>query len=373
MRVAVVTHLFPSADAPGRGTFVLEQVKALSCRAEVTVVVPWAANRIANDLRGVHVIGLGMREPKPATGRLGYMWWAYRYRRHLLSAMQELAGNFDVIHAHFAFPDGTICADLASASHTPFVVTLHGSDVSQIVCAKSALGGFVRRKLAGASALICVSEKMKNEVLCAYSASVPRVLTVRNGYDESLFCVAVDRRVPDVLFVGALREVKQPNLLIEAFAMLAASHSGRLHMVGDGPMRGTLENMVRHLGLTERVCFHGQVTRERVATMMKESHVVVLPSRREGMPMVVIEALACGTPVVATRVGGIAEVLREGCGVLMSPIASPEDIAAALADVLGREWDPYSVREASGARPWSSTADDLVDVYSSVLSAGGDS
>jgi len=116
-----------------------------------------------------------------------------------------------------------------------------------------------------------------------------------------------------ILFVGNLLDVKAPDRALAAFAELASQLPDvRLDVVGDGPLRRRLERQVAGLGLSERVSFHGRQPPATVAEMMRKSACLCLPSRSEGMPNVVLEALACGTPVVATPVGEAPVLVRDG-------------------------------------------------------------
>ncbi len=140
---------------------------------------------------------------------------------------------------------------------------------------------------------------------------------------------------PRLLFVGLLDEVKGVQVLLRAFARVHAAHPGaRLDIVGDGPRRGEYEALASELGVAAAVRFHGALTRDAIAPMMREADLLVLPSRTETFGIVVVEALACGLPVVATRVGALPELVDSAAGVLVDPadpVALADGIAAALA------------------------------------------
>lgn len=151
-----------------------------------------------------------------------------------------------------------------------------------------------------------------------------------NGYSEDDFIL---------LFVGRLEEIKQVDRLICGLALLRSGYRVRLVVAGEGTMRSKLERKVRELSLEGAVQFLGKVSHDRLPACYNMADALVLPSKMEGVPMVILEALACGTPVIASAVGGIPDMVRTGeNGVLLGEV-SPDTIAAAIVETAAARWD----------------------------------
>jgi glycosyltransferase involved in cell wall biosynthesis len=180
-----------------------------------------------------------------------------------------------------------------------------------------------------------------------------------------------------ILFVGNLVAVKAPARVIAAFAEIAGGRPGlSLDIVGDGRRRKQLQKQVVDLGLANRVTFHGRQPPETVADMMRAASCLCLTSKSEGMPNVVVESLACGTPVVATSVGEVPYLMKEGIngtvvatGMADEPRPEAElvaDIAEALERVLNAEWDPAVIAQTVAGFTWEAAAQTVVDAIDGV-------
>jgi glycosyltransferase involved in cell wall biosynthesis len=203
-----------------------------------------------------------------------------------------------------------------------------------------------------------------------------KVRTVRNGCDPSVFHLAdrsaaraqlaVDKEVELVLFVGRLDTKKGIGELLEAFAALASRRPNlRLAFAGDGPGGEPLRGKAKHLALENRVTLIGAGPSERVAQWLAAADVLALPSYNEGYPNVVIEALSCGRPVIATNVGGILELVNEKCGILIAPRDS-RALAVAIEEAMDRHWDEHSISEQF-RRGWDEAADELLRICEQAL------
>jgi glycosyltransferase involved in cell wall biosynthesis len=198
-----------------------------------------------------------------------------------------------------------------------------------------------------------------------------KVRTVRNGCDPSVFHLAdrsaaraqlaVDKEVELVLFVGRLDTKKGIGELLEAFASLA-SRRPNLHLayVGDGPGSEQLRGKAKHLALEDRIILIGACSSQKVAQWLAAANVLALPSYNEGYPNVVIEALSCGRPVIATKVGGIPELVTEKSGILIAPRDS-RALASAIQEAMDRHWDEHSISEQF-RRGWDEAAEELLGI-----------
>jgi len=188
-----------------------------------------------------------------------------------------------------------------------------------------------------------VSERLARDAIERIGADPSRTLVIPNTFDTSTFEL---RTVPPsgetLLSVGRLVDVKAHSVLLEAVAVLAGERPRlRLRVVGEGPERGSLEAQARDLGIADRVVFLGALPREQLSAEYRSADLFVLPSLREGFGVVLIEALASGTPVVATRSGGPESIVDASLGELAEPGDAPS-LARAIVRALERitEFEP---------------------------------
>lgn len=367
-RVLVVTHLFPTAAKQLQGPWVAEQVDALAAYADISVFCAsqWADNGSVTRDSGVRVHFVRTATPL-GQGRAGLLASSVRYERALSAFVADHRGEFDVLHAHFGFPDAVVVSRVARRFGLPFVVTLHGDDAFRLLPRRDVLGSAIRRAVDGAATTICVSEAMRKAVVAA--APGANAVVAENGYDATLFNLAEPVEREPLLFVGLLVAVKNVDLLLRAYASLAADTRPPLVIAGDGPLRGALERLAAELDICSDVLFLGEQDRRQVATLMRSARALLLPSASEGWGMVVAEALACGTPVVASRVGGVPEIMgSKDAGILISP-GDHGALKAGLLAVMGRSWEPALVAAASNARPWSEQVQGVYRCYEAAVAA----
>ena len=366
--ILVVTHLFPSHDGEHRGPWVVEQVDALRASMNVSVL---CCSQTATDRSEVRPSGVPVTFRSTHTmaggGRLGLLASSVRYER-ALGAHLRSNPTIGLVHAHFGIPDAIVARREARKARLPYVVTLHGDDAFKILPRRDWLGGLVRRAVSDASRVICVSSAMADAVRSVLPAVQP--VAIPNGYDDRLFRLSERPRDQGLLFVGNLVPTKNLAMLLRAYARVTNEVRVPLTLVGDGPLRAQLVSLAAALGIADQVHFAGVQRREEVAERMSRAVAVLLPSLSEGWGVVIAESLACGTPVVASRVGGIPEIIgSDAAGILVAP-GDEDALAAALAAIVKREPDRASVAAASRARPWSVQAGLIAAVYREGLSIG---
>jgi glycosyltransferase involved in cell wall biosynthesis len=311
----------------------------------------------------------------------------YTFFRGLLPALER--ARPEVVHAHtYGTHQVTIASRLRRRVGTPFVVTAHYHPPWSIEGGwwRRRLRGFYDRLLAGptlarASRLV-VQTREEERLVRALGIPLPPVDVVPPGYsplpapspDGAAFARAYGVGGPFLLFVGRLASNKGLLPLLEAFAPIARRDPGAtLVLVGeDGGMAAAVDRRSRELGLSERVRRVGHVADERLlASAYREARALVLPSEYEAFGLVLLEAMAQGTPVVASRVGGIPEVVDDGRTGLLAAPGSPTDLAAALARVwddpeLGRRLGEEARRSVVPRYTWEAVATTLERIYREV-------
>lgn len=260
---------------------------------------------------------------------------------HFARLMQ--AEGIQHVHAHFANHPAAAAYVVHRLTGIPYSFTAHGADLQvdqHMLC----------EKIARASAVVTISSYNKAFIAekCGQGYA-DKVRVIHCGVDTRVFTPRNERPRPSecpagaglsILSVGTLYEVKGHTYLIEACRLLREQGLDfACHLVGDGPFRETLVEQVSKAGLEEQVCFHGQLTRQEIVRMLQAADVLAVPSiptregRREGIPVVLMEAMASGVPVVASRISGIPELVEDGVSGLLIEPRQPEALAAALSSL----------------------------------------
>jgi glycosyltransferase involved in cell wall biosynthesis len=255
------------------------------------------------------------------------------FPKSVFFAYQMKADNVDHVHAHFASHPAAAGFIIHRLAGIPYSFTAHGSDLHRD-------RHMLREKVAEAAFVVAISNYNKELIISECLGKYQdKVIVIHCGVDRDVFqsparamAAETGKNTMRILCVGSLHEVKGQAYLIQACAKLAEKDIDFVcHFVGDGPDRKSLTDLAAQLGISERVHFHGQQKRDRIAQLLQETDVLVAPSvptsdgRREGIPVVLIEAMSSGVPVIASDLSGIPElVLNERTG-LLTP---PGDVAA---------------------------------------------
>jgi glycosyltransferase involved in cell wall biosynthesis len=351
MKILVLTFAYPSVERPADGVFVAEQTRAIAEDHEVAVVhLDRSGRRLAIEVvPGGDWTTVRVRYGRSKMSYLSHFLGAYLAVRRL----RRQGFEPDVIHAHF-FPAALPALLLPRLFRAPVVLTEHWSvflPESPETLSQPMLR-LVRLALPRARAVLPVSEALRTGMAALGIHANYRV--VPNTVDETVFH-PVPRpadAVRRLLFVGLLYEAKALEDLLRAFALLTATRNDvRLEIVGDGPARPGYERLAAELGLQERVAFTGLKTKAEVAERMGAADLFVLTSRYETNGCALIEAQASGLPAVATDVGGVAETLQPGAG-LLARAGSPDDIANRIGQALDglEQFDRARIAEAAHAR-----------------------
>lgn len=393
--MGVLTTGYPRFPGDLFGTFVLELCRALAQAGErVVVVAPHGPGLPTHEVAGAVEVRrfryLPGRLERMAYGSgiptnlrcswgarlqvpfflLGYWWWALRCTRRCC-----------LLHCHWTI-SGLVGYLATRLRRCPLVLSVRGSDVHLLGGrAGRWLNRFVCQRM---DAVLAVSQDIADR-LVESGVDRGRVHVVPNGVDAR-FCpgdrLAARRRLelPEgaflVLFVGLLVPVKGVELLVDAFRR-GLPENARCVLVGDGSLEPHLRSLANEEGLGERLVFAGRRPSGEIPTWMQAADLLVLPSLSEGRPNVVLEAQACGIPVIATRVGGTPELIGDGeTGVLIEPgdvemLAHAIERLAADAGLRARMGAAARKRVESSGLTWAATAGKVREVYRQVLEGAG--
>jgi glycosyltransferase involved in cell wall biosynthesis len=279
---------------------------------------------------------------------------------------------FDIIDTHFGYPDGISGAILSWALGVPFTMTLRGNEPMH--CHSWMVRLLMKFAVRRASRVFAVSERLRQFAI-TLGAAPGTVKTIPNGVDNTLFYLrdrmlcrrkhgfATDR--PLIVSAGALIERKGHHRVLHAVKRLIDREIPvQLAIVGGAGSEGSYEPNIRkavlELGLESSVRFMGVQAPDQMSELLSAADVLCLASTREGWPNVVHEALACGTPVVATDVGAIPDMIRDpNCGFVV-PVNDKAALAAALERALRQEWDHKTI-SGKLSRSWRQVALEIVE------------
>ena len=378
--ILLSTSIFPNRFEINRGVYIKRQALELGRRGRLTILspVPYYPSFLKNSARAFYakipaqdnIDGLEVQYPRffivPKLFRFlhgpfmfGSLFLAYRrvIRRE----------KPDVMLGFWAFPDGFATVLLARIFRLPVLVGVLGCDINYFT------QSYLRRKLIGWALRSCdqvlsVSEALKREMVRRLDLPPGRVTVIPNGIEEGRFfpqdqdrmreLLGLDREDRIVLCVARLAVIKGVDVLVRAFARVEGSEK-RLVVVGDGEEMPHLKTLVEELGLSNRVRLAGSKSHEDIPAWINAADLLVLPSINEGWPNVLMEAFACGKPVVASEVGGVPEIVNDSAlGILTRP-GDAEDLARGIEEGLGRDWDQAAIRARVQGRSWAVVADEL--------------
>ena len=376
LRVVTLSTLFPHAVQPNFGVFVGAQTRALAARpgVEVRVVSPlplppapldrhprYAALRelpLTEEWHGLPVARPRMRVIPGLSAPLN-PWLLARAVRPVLAAWRREGFAFDVLDAEFFFPDGPAAIRLAREFGVPCSIKARGADI-HLWGRRAGTGAQLRRAGQAADGLLAVSAALARDMV-ALGMPAGRIGVHYTGCDLDRFQprprlaakLALGVTGPLVVSLGALIPRKGHALVIEAMAEVPGA---TLLIAGAGPEAARLAALVARLGLTGRVRFLGNVPHAELPALLAAADVMALASASEGLANAWIEAMACGTPVVAPDVDGAREALdRPAAGRLLAE-RTPAAIAAAIRAILADPPAPGAVRRAAERFTWPANA-----------------
>jgi teichuronic acid biosynthesis glycosyltransferase TuaC len=378
-RILTYTSLFPNQNQPLKGIFIWQRVAQLARRQanRLTVIAPtpyaphWVPSKRLRSLATVPsretIEQLTVYHPRyfllpkvsmPLHGLLMFSGTVGLARR-LHGEMK-----FDCIDAHYVYPDGFAAALLGKLLKLPVIVSARGTDIN-LFPSFPTIRPMIRWTLRQAAGIITVSEKLKEGVL-ALGVPESKIQVIGNGVDARRFHrldqaearqrLGLPLSAELVISVGALVAYKGFQFLIAAVAKIASRQPRlKVTIIGDGPYRRVLERLIRQHGIEDRVSLVGNRPNEELKYWFSAADLSCLLSSREGQPNVVLESLACGTPVLATNAGGIAEILTsEELGILVDQ--EQESITSGLKRALEKQWDRCAIARQGGSRTWETVS-----------------
>lgn len=356
MNICITTSSFPVNATDVTGYFVLELARSLVQRGHrVFVLCPQVMDYACADvIDGVRIVRFRYMPLRSAQSLIGIKPGinAVRSFSQLVKVPLFLAGqlialyrlvkreHIAVINSHWLIPQGVTAALVARVCGIKHIATLHSTDV--YLASRLPMGKAISRFVDRNSRQCFIVSHFVRDRYRQIAGSAARAEVLPMGVDTDIFRKADKADISrsdrlTILFVGRLYPIKGVNFLVEALAMLRENHyDAELIIVGDGEQRQTLESQAASSGLAGHVRFVGSVSNRQLPAYYQQATMVVVPSivlasgETEGMPVVILEAMACGVPVVASDVGGVSDLISDGDnGVLVEP-ANPRQLARAM-------------------------------------------
>ena len=393
-RIVVFSMLFPNSAQPNAGVFIRERMFRVGKKIPIVVVAPspWFPCQglirkfkphfrpeapAYEEQQGVQVfhprflcipgIFKFMDGFFMALGSIGLM---LKLKRKF---------EFNLIDAHFGYPDGRAATILGRWLGMPVTITLRGTEVPH---AKELMRGrLLIKSLNDATRVFSVSNSLKNHAI-NLGVSGDRITVVGNGVDTGKF-FPVDKKTARemlnlpmnakvIVTIGALVERKGFHRVLDILPELIKSNPSLCYLiVGSGGVEGDwtarLKKQVDDLGLNDNVRFMGAKPPEELKNILSAADLFVLPTRNEGWANVLLEAMACGLPIVASDVGGNAEVINQDKLGVIVPFGEQTSLLNAVAESLAKDWDQQFIQDYAKKNSWDSRVDVLVAQFTDIV------
>ncbi len=387
LKLLTFTTLYPNEGQPSHGIFVETRLAHLvatgAVQTRVVAPIPYTADLsfVSEFYRKLGRVpyreerrDIAILHPRflllPKIGMSIAPLLLYFGVRRSIAALVRGGYSFDLIDAHYFYPDGIAAALLAREFGVPLVITARGTDIN-LVPQYRLPRAMIRWAAGQAAGIVAVCAALK-EALIELDVPSEKIRVLRNGVDLALFrpqdkeAARVGMKLGGriLLSVGHLIERKGHDLIIRALPQLPAT---QLVIAGEGPLGDTLVRLARDLGVADRVRFVGNLPQRDLVGLYNAADILVLASSREGWANVLLEAMACGTPVVASNVWGTPEVVASPDAGELLEERTPTAIVHAVERLFARMPKPSAVRAYAERFSWDATTRGQIELFEDVL------
>lgn len=389
MKLLTFTTLYPNAVTPHHGIFVENRLRHLlasgQVESRVVAPVPWfpVSGKFFGGYGSFAKVsgeetrhGIDIVHPRYlVVPKIGMNWVPSAMAAAALPAIKRIIASgydFDILDAHYFYPDGIAAVKIAKALNKPVIITARGTDINLVPQYKKPLA-MIQSAAIQASAMVTVCQALKDE-LVNLGVDGKRIEVLRNGVDLEVFVPPDNREVlrndlgihgKTIFSVGHLIERKGHHLVIAALQLLP---DVKLLIAGQGPEENRLRRLAAELGVANRVSFLGVLPRNELRKYYGAADMLVLASSREGWANVLLESMACGTPVVATSIWGTPEVVAS----LEAGLLVEKRTAESLADGIKSLYADFPSREMTRKYAerfsWDDTTGGLINLFRRVVS-----
>ncbi len=389
VRILTFTTLYPGATQPNHGIFVETRLRHLAgtgrVQTRVIAPIPWFPFSGPRFGRYAAMARMPFREFRSGVEvlhprylvvpKIGMSIAPALLFAASLPVLRRMSAEFDLIDAHYFFPDGVAAVMLGRVLRKPVVVTARGTDIN-LIPRHPLARRMIRNAARHAAGIIAVSQALK-DALTALGVPAERTTVLRNGVDLEMFKpgdraaarAALDVRGPVLLSVGHLIERKGHELIIAALPRLP---SCTLLIAGDGPEHGSLKALASRLDVANRVQLLGAVPHRNLRDFYVAADALVLASSREGWPNVLLEAMACGTPVIASAIWGNPEVVSRPEAGLLLRARTPDAIVEGVEELLRAPPSRAATRDFAEQFSWDETSLGQLRLFERILAGSRD-
>ena len=374
MKVLLLTSFYPDEDNPYAGIFFKDQARALSLQHYVIVAsvsvdynkFRWRSgyyikkNKVNNNLTEFII---KIYRHLPYINQLNYLYRAYKAIRKIVKTEK-----IDIVHAHFAYPAAYLASLLKKNLHTPYIVTEHSSDFNK------GLRTIFHKKLAIKGLQEANKVYASGDYLAKFLSINYGITTgiLYNGIDIKRFKLRRKRELSDPVrigFLGTLNELRKGlHILLQALVKID-SFNYQLNVGGEGENKVYFKQMAVDLGIADKCFFYGAILPEKMPDFMFQNDIFILPSLAESFGVVVIEAMASGLPVIATKCGGPEFIVTRETGIIVeknNAIALMEAILQLYRNY--HLYDPYIIRKyVDGKFSYETLLSNLTHAYNNVI------
>ncbi|MCD6218985.1 glycosyltransferase [Candidatus Calescamantes bacterium] len=350
MRILLITHLYPSSSYPYLGVFVKNQVEALK-------------------KSGIEVLLSTVSFPSRKK--------SFVFLKYLLlfsRTLRLLFLPFDLVHVHYIYPPGLLGLMMKYLRRVPLVVTSHGGDINDMAERNPVNKFLTLLILKSSDFVIAVSEDIKEKIVNGYNIHPQKVRAINMGINSDIFKplpIKKPEKPKTLLFVGRLEKVKGLDIILKS--LLALPQGIHLQVVGEGKEKEEYENFVKKKGLKDRVKFLGALPQRKLPFLYNQAHLTVIPSREESFGLVGLESMSCGTPVLASFVGGLKEYIKDGVNGFLVPAEDSRSWSEKINKIFKiystPQWRNIKKRGEETAQKFSSfhQAEKVKDIYEILL------
>ena len=385
MKLLTFTTLYPNSVQIRHGIFVEQRLRHLLASAtqitsKVVAPVPWFPFKhqrfgqysefaLVPAFESRH--NIDVHHPRyPVIPKVGMAIAPFLLAAAALPSLRRLIRqgyDFDLIDAHYFYPDGVAAALLGKYLDKPVVITARGSDVN-LISQYAIPQRLILWAAKQAHAVITVSQALQQKLI-RLGVDTTKITVLRNGVDLQLFTPNRSNQIQPnspqtLLSVGNLVPLKGHDILLQALTKLP---NMQLWIVGDGPEKNALQQLTNQLDIADRVTFLGVVKQEQLTDYYSNADILVLASSSEGWPNVLLEAMACGTPVVATNVNGIPEIVRTPASGTLVDERSPEAFIKGIRALQANYPDRVATRQYAEQFSWDETSNGQLMLFQTIL------
>jgi len=371
--------MFPNKGDPLLGVFVYERAKALSRLVDLDIIAPVSYFPFlkGNPLSASEMFN-GLKIEHPSYLACPNILWHKKWVPYYLALKNfwdSKASNIDILHIEWIYPDAFAAIKFAKKYNLKTVSIVHGNEAIGYFDECSHRVKYIEA-FRGLDKIIVVSEDLRYKLTHEYNVPDEKITVVHNGVDLDKFPVLKREEARSKLglssdstfgvCVARLSQEKNLDVLIEAVSTLNGE-APVIYIIGDGPLRSMLDSLIKKFNVSDRIRLLGSMPHNEIHWWLNAANFFCLPSQREGCPVVIHEALACGLPVISTTVGAIPELINDDSYGFLCPPSDVQELAFILRKAVKKYWDRHSITAYGRQFTWDMVAAQTVRVYEDIV------